>query len=49
MRSFRFRRHVFGLRPSADEVHRRTQDKNSATQGTLSSAEAILESLRAII
>ena len=41
MRSFRFRRHVFGRR-----THRRTQEKNSATQGTLSSAEAILESLR---
>ena len=40
MRSFRFRRHVFGRR-----AHRRTQEKNSATQGTLSSAEAILESL----
>ena len=45
MRSFRFRRHVFGLRSSADEAHRRTQEKNSATQGTLSSAEVILESL----
>ena len=40
MRSFRFRRHVFGRR-----AHRRTQEKNSATQGTLSSAEAILGSL----
>ena len=40
MRSFRFRRHVFGRR-----AHRRTQEKNSATQGTLSSAEVILESL----
>ena len=38
--STRLRPSVFGRR-----AHRRTQEKNSATQGTLSSAEAILESL----
>ena len=38
--STRLRPSVFGRR-----AHRRTQEKNSATQGTLSSAEVILESL----
>ena len=38
--STRLRPSVFGRR-----AHRRTQEKNSATRGTLSSAEVILESL----
>ena len=38
--STRLRPSVFGRR-----AHRRTQEKNSATQGTLSSAEVILENL----